>query len=158
MGQGTEFTALLRQARSMRMHHGLLITGPRGIGKTLAAERLAAALLCHGADPEAPCGRCPSCRRLDVHGDLHRVQLPDDKDEIPVDLVRELHQSLARLPVEGRARVVTIDPADRLNAQGQNALLKTLRRSSPRLCSSGQQNPCQHQRVRRRRRNLSALN
>jgi hypothetical protein len=66
------------------------------------------------------------CVHVGSHADLHRLEIPDDKDEIPVDLVRQLRDSLMRLPVEGRARVVILDPADRLNIQGQNSLLKTL--------------------------------
>ena len=125
-GQGEEFERTLRAARSLRMHHGLLISGGMGVGKSTAAELLAQALMCRDPDPERPCGVCSDCRRLALHPDIHRVEIPDEKDEIPVDLVRELRESLARLPVEGRARVVILDPADRLNIQGQNALLKTL--------------------------------
>ena len=110
----------------MRMHHGLLLTGPVGVGKSTAAREIARTLLCEGEDPSAACGECASCRQLEVHPDLHEVVIPVDKEEIPVDLVRELRESLMRLPVGGRARVVVIDPADRLNTQGQNALLKTL--------------------------------
>jgi len=56
--------------------------------------------------------------------------VPEDKNgkkfEIPVDSVRELRGRLEHRPVEGGARVVVFDPADRLNVEGQNALLKTL--------------------------------
>ena len=110
----------------MRLHHGMLLTGQVGVGKSIAAREIAQALLCAGDDPAAACGECSSCRHLDVHPDLHEVVIPVDKEEIPVDLVRELRESLMRLPAAGRARVVVIDPADRLNSQGQNALLKTL--------------------------------
>ena len=129
LGQGDAFPRTLRQAREKTMHHGLLITGLRGVGKTHAAAAIAKALLC-AADPEhapdAACGTCGPCTRFAVHADLHRVEIPADKDEIPVDLVRELRASLGRLPVAGDARAIVVDPADRLNVQGQNALLKTL--------------------------------
>ncbi len=125
-GQGESFARLVQQARSLRMHHGVLLTGPQGIGKSMAAEYLARALLCSGDDPMGPCGGCPPCAHFASHPDLLRVGTPEAKDEIPVDLVRGLRQSLQRHSVEGRARVVIVDPADRLNIQGQNALLKTL--------------------------------
>ena len=71
---------------------------------------------------------CRTCRTVHTagHPDLHCVGLPEARRDIPVELVRELGESLERLPMEGRARVVVVDPADRLNDQGQNALLKTL--------------------------------
>jgi DNA polymerase-3 subunit delta' len=128
LGQGEQFHRLLGGARSLRMAHGLLVTGPPGSGKTTAARQLAAALLCPAPDPDGPCGVCGTCRRVaqDHHADLHCLILPEDRRDIPVEMVRDLKDSLARLPMEGRARVVVVDPADRLNEQGQNALLKTL--------------------------------
>lgn len=126
LGQGADYTALLAAARTHRMHHGVLIVGARGTGKSMVASRLVQALLCSGESLTEACGTCPGCLRGVSHPDFHSVRLPEDKLEIPVGLVRELRTSLSRLPVEGRARVVLIDPADRLNTQGQNALLKTL--------------------------------
>ncbi len=128
LGQGAEFAALLRGARATAMHHGLLLEGPKGFGKSHAAHEVAAALLCSGEAVDAACASCPACRKVDSgnHPDLHWVTTPEDKQWIPVEAVRELRGLLALRPVEGRARVVIIDPADRLTEQGQNALLKTL--------------------------------
>lgn len=126
LGQGEDYAGFLAQARRLQMHHGLLITGAPGTGKTSIALHLAQALLCSGEDEDRACGVCKDCQKGPGHADLHRLEIPEDKDEIPVELVRELRESLLRRPVEGRARVVVIDPADRLNVQGQNALLKTL--------------------------------
>lgn len=130
LGQDRDYQLMLRAARAQEMHHGLLIVGASGTGKTRIASRLAQALLCRGDDPAEPCGACSDCRYGTSHPDLHWLRVPEDKNgkkfEIPVESVRELRDRLERLPVEGRARVVVIDPADRLNTEGQNALLKTL--------------------------------
>ncbi len=126
LGQGDAWQRAMSQARQLRLHHATLITGERGIGKSTAALCLAQALLCDGEDPLQACGRCAACGKIQQHPDLHWLQVPQDKAEIPVDLVRELQESLLRSPMEGRARVVILDPADGLNVQGQNAMLKTL--------------------------------
>jgi DNA polymerase-3 subunit delta' len=127
IGQGEEFARLLAQARALRAPHGVVVAGPRGAGKSTALRAIAQALLCEGGG-EATCGACAACAKVaaDTHPDVHLLSVPADKQEIPVEAVRELRASLQRLPVEGRARVALVDPADRLNEQGQNALLKTL--------------------------------
>lgn len=127
LGQGEAFDRTVELARRLKLHHGVTVEGPAGIGKSTAARYLAAALLCPAEGPR-PCGACRTCRKVASgnHPDLHQITLPEDKQEIPVDSVRELRETLALLPVEGRARVAVFDPGDALNEEGQNALLKTL--------------------------------
>jgi DNA polymerase-3 subunit delta' len=115
LGQGREYQRLLALARQGRLPHGVLICGGRGWGKRAAALELASVLL--GDDPRVA---------THTHPDLHLVGVPEDKEDIPVDLVRQLREELQLRPRAGGARVAILDPADRLNEQGQNALLKTL--------------------------------
>jgi DNA polymerase-3 subunit delta' len=61
-----------------------------------------------------------------THPDLHVLTVREDRKEIAVEDVRALRVALAQHAFSGRARVALIDPADRLNDEGQNALLKTL--------------------------------
>ena len=128
VGQGELYSRALRAARSLRLPHGLLISSSPGAGKSTAAMQMAAALLCRHSSTEDSCGECGTCLRVqgEQHPDLHCLRLPEDRRDIPVEMVRNLRESLSLLPMEGRARVVVVDPADRLNEQGQNALLKTL--------------------------------
>ena len=127
-GQGELFSLALASARSLRTHHALLVVGPKGAGKTTAADELVRAFLCESANTDVPCGECAACHRVGTrnHPDLHVLTVAEDKFDISVDQVRALQETLGRRAMEGRARVVLIDPADRLNEQGQNALLKTL--------------------------------
>ncbi|MEZ5965318.1 MAG: hypothetical protein R3F56_15905 [Planctomycetota bacterium] len=122
LGQGEEFASLLRAARELRLHHGFLLEGPAGSGKTTAALALALALLDDGESSVA-IEKQVMARQ---HPDLHWLAPPKDKSDIPVDLVRELQAGLACRAYGERARVAIIDPAEHLNEQGQNALLKTL--------------------------------
>jgi len=130
-GQGRAFARALRQARTRTLPHAMTLVGARGSGKTTAARAIAQALLCDAAvsdHPDAACGSCPACKKFlaDAHPDLLKLEVPEDKKEIPVEQVRELLASLCFSTSEGRGRVALIDPGDALNEQGQNALLKTL--------------------------------
>ncbi len=129
MGQGIEIQRLLRLARTGKLPHAVLVEGAPGAGKTTALGWLTAALLCPSdLDADGPCGMCRTCRRIArrQHPDVHLLTLPEDKHDIPIGHVRESIDALALRPVEGGARVLQIDPADRLNEEGHNALLKTL--------------------------------
>ena len=117
-----------------RLHHGLLIAAPAGYGKRALVEAFARAALCtqRGVDGRA-CGVCRSCLLVAAgsHPDLARVtfELRDDgklRSEITVDQIRALSQRLAMSSQFGGLQLALIDPADRLNANAANALLKTL--------------------------------
>ncbi|MEQ1632809.1 MAG: AAA family ATPase [Planctomycetota bacterium] len=129
LGQGALLARVTRRARLLRMHHAMVIAGPTGSGKSVVARWLAAALLCPSdLDLDMPCGVCRTCRRVQsgAHPDLHVLTPEKDKREVKVDAVRALLDVLLHHAVEGRARVVLLDPASALNVEGQNALLKTL--------------------------------
>jgi DNA polymerase-3 subunit delta' len=144
-------TGSLRAAlRRGTLHHAYLLGGPAGVGKGTAARLLAQAANCEGglAGPaglrEDPCGTCLPCRKI-AHGTHPDVLVLAEEREmvrrkawepeggrspsrdIVVAQVRDLvDHRLALRRFEGRRRVVVIDPADAMNVQAQNALLKTL--------------------------------
>jgi DNA polymerase III delta' subunit len=133
LGQGEAFARLVVAARALRLHHGVLLSGSRGSGKSTAARWLGAALLCPSGPADAPCGDCRACRKVASgnHPDLEWLSVPDEKTAIGVDAVREVQDRLLLARSEGRARVLCIDPADRMTEQAQNALLKTLEEPPP---------------------------
>ena len=125
-----------------RWPHAVLIGGRAGLGKRRLAMHLARALLCEAprADGEA-CGACVSCRLVDSgsHPDLRLIDLViydeegDAKkvDRITVDRIREL-TTFTQLSSHRRvAKVAVIVPAEALNPEAANALLKTLEEPPP---------------------------
>jgi DNA polymerase-3 subunit delta' len=134
-----------RRYASGRVTGTFLFVGPEGVGKRLFAGKLAQALLCsRGTAPTLdPCGQCEDCRLCEAgnHPDLVVVAKPDDKNEIPLDLLigrkeNRNHEGLCHeigmKPFRGGRRIAVIDDADHLNEEGANALLKTLEEPPPR--------------------------
>jgi DNA polymerase-3 subunit delta' len=122
----------LRQAREAgRFPPALLIHDPRGVGGEWLCACLAQMLLCRAA--AAPCGECRDCRLFlaGQHPDYYPLTPLEDSRLIRVDQVRELAAALALTAHAGGATVATIVPADAMNQNAANALLKTLEEPRP---------------------------
>src|SRR5271168_2552647 len=112
---------------SGRLPHSLLLLAAPGLGAESLSHWITALTLCE--HPSArPCDACASCRllRSDTHPDVHVVRLEEDAQQIKVDQVRELIDSLALKSYRGGFKVGVIEGAEALNANGANAFLKTL--------------------------------
>lgn len=114
-----------------------LLTGRRDTGKTAFARHLAQALLCEQPQAEhQPCGNCPSCHLFaqGSHPDYYELapELPAEGEsarkllQIKIDAVRAVLSPLLQSSVRGGLRVVLVQPAETMNTQAANALLKML--------------------------------
>lgn len=116
------------------LHHGLILMGPRGIGKAALARGLACALHCR-VQPSVGCGTCDTCRRIlgNLHPDVEWVTPDEPGGSIKVDVARELANRLQRDTFETGSdhHVVVLDPADALTEQAYNALLKSIEEPRP---------------------------
>lgn len=116
-----------------RLPHGLLLTGPDGLGKARLVEAIAAQLLCQSATLEAgACGLCDACAQLAAgsHPDYLTVGIEEDASVIKVDQIRALGEQLSLSSHQGGYKVAVINPADLMNINAQNSLLKTLEEPS----------------------------
>ncbi|MFS8137524.1 MAG: DNA polymerase III subunit delta' [Thermomonas sp.] len=144
-----------------QMGHATLIVGPQHLGKRLLAEHLARRVLCLSprVDGEA-CGSCRSCTLFasrsqydpmetrpdgtpsqpwghSAHPDLMFIgyeinqKTGKPRTELVIEQVRSLSEKLTLTPRMGESLVAIVDPADAINYNAFNALLKTLEEPQP---------------------------
>jgi DNA polymerase-3 subunit delta' len=133
--------AFLSQSyRSGKGHHAILIEGPEGIGKATLAFRFANYVLSNpdpalapeiipDADPASPVSR--QILSGASHNLLHLARPVDEKtgkvkSAITVDEVRRAGKFFSQTSGTGNWRIVIIDPADDMNRNAANAILKIL--------------------------------
>lgn len=112
-----------------RLGHALLVAGEAGLGKRVLVGQMAARLLCpQPAGDDLACGQCRSCVWLAAgsHPDFTGLSPAEDSQFIKVDQVRAMSQRVQLTGQAGPVRVAVIDPAEAMNVEAQNALLKTL--------------------------------
>ena len=121
-----------RAAIGGTLPQSLILAGPSGVGKHMAATALAQLVNCAAPIESArtgwdACGECAACRRIGrrVHADVLFLE-PGDTGSIRIEQIREAIERSAYRPFEGRRRVVIINDADAIVTEAQNALLKTL--------------------------------
>ncbi len=160
LGQEAAERAVLDAWNSGRMPHAWLITGPRGIGKATLAYRIARFVLAGGGQGQGqaeaglfgdalPPARPDSLAIPPDHPVVARVASGGHADlrvlepnmphpdhgrptrQIVVGHVRRAVQFTNLTSAEAGWRVVLVDPADELNANAQNAILKSLEEPPP---------------------------
>lgn len=142
--QQPEFKRLQMLASNDRLAHGWLFSGKPGIGKLAFARHFARFLLCRHSDANGPCGRCQDCNlhTARTHPDsvlvlpeaLQQELFPDDntktKDkpsrQLKIEQIRDAIDFAQSTAQRGGAKVIIINPAEAMNINSANALLKIL--------------------------------
>jgi DNA polymerase III subunit delta' len=126
--QLAEWQQLNQQIASQKLPHALMFSGPKGIGKRHLADALSQLLLCLKPNEGIPCGDCRGCQlnKAQNHPDLMCLEPEEGSKGIKVDQVRSLIDELSKTAQQGGYKVVVIEPAEGMNANSANALLKSL--------------------------------
>jgi len=122
--QGT-WQALVTQSH---FAHAYLFTGPSGAGKRAFATAFAAWLMCDQPAGGQACQQCRSCllRQAGSHPDLLSIAPEEQGKAIRVDAIRQLVDFIAQTAQQGGRKVVLLHPAEAMNQNAANALLKSL--------------------------------
>jgi DNA polymerase-3 subunit delta' len=127
MPQWQNFT---EQLQTQRLPHALLLQGEQCIGKARLAESLAALLLCKASKEGADfaCGQCKTCQLFNAgtHPDFLQVGLEEKSKQIKVDQIRQLVDFVSKTSQMQGRKVIIIEPAESMNINAANALLKSL--------------------------------
>ncbi len=140
VGHAAAASMLAQAYRSGKLPHAAIFAGPPGIGKATLAFHLAHHLLKYPKMAEAPAelavpDASSSLFRQIASGAhpsvLHLTRPFDDKNKrfktvVAVDEIRKVSQFLSLTSHDGGYRVVIVDPADDMNTNAANALLKNL--------------------------------
>lgn len=143
-GRYPELWACLTRAHMRgRLAHAFLVCAAREETREAFASALARLAACRDPRPDGePCGQCFECRKiaagvwpelrhLSPVGKMYQIQVGDRLNPEP-NTVRGFENSFALTDASGAARKVgIIHDADRMNAEAQNALLKTLEEPPP---------------------------
>lgn len=134
---------LLTQVHEKTLPHAFLFTGVAGIGKKLLAKSLASYLLCERSNQienvsvgllqaRTSCGQCKQCKLFEseTHPDFKFLEPEEGSSAIKIDQVRQLVSFFSQSSQQGGRKIALLSPAEALNNNAANALLKTLEEPS----------------------------
>lgn len=131
--QTKQWQLMMTYKEEQRFPHALLLVGNPGLGKRHFALTLANALLCNKIN--APCGDCHACHlfRGASHPDLLLVEPEKTGQMIKIDQIREAVEFVSQTALQSGLRIIIIHPANAMNINAANALLKTLEEPAPNV-------------------------
>ncbi len=126
--QLNQWRQLSSQIDKDRLPHAMLLSGPKYIGKYQFSLTLAQRMLCESPIGGYACGSCKQCHLVTAnsHPDLLMVKPEEEGKAIRIDLIRALGEFANKTAQQGGWKIALIYPAEAMNLNSANALLKNL--------------------------------
>lgn len=126
--QQKQWLELQTRIEREQLPHALMLRGTLGTGKGSFAVALAQRLLCETPVAQVACGRCKGCLLIKAgsHPDLLLMEPEEPGKAIKVDQMRSVVDFVGRTAQFSGYRVAVICPAEAMNTNASNALLKSL--------------------------------
>jgi DNA polymerase III subunit delta' len=123
-----EWTRLNHQLEVGQLPHALLLVGRPYTGKSQLAIALSRLLLCAHSQGSLNCGQCHACElsASGSHGDFRWVTPQEKSRVIKVDQIRDVVRFANMTAGFGLRKVIVLTPAESMNINAFNALLKSL--------------------------------
>jgi DNA polymerase-3 subunit delta' len=123
-----EWALINQQLVAGRLPHALLLVGRQHTGKSQLAIALSRLLLCGQPKDSLNCGNCHACElsASGGHGDFRWVTPGENSRVIKIDQIREMLHFSNKTAGFGLRKVIVLSPADSMNVNAFNALLKLL--------------------------------
>lgn len=130
--QKEQWQKLVNLKNENRLPHALLLSGMSGTGKASFADHLSRLLLCQQNKADEAC-LCHPCRLIAgrAHPNVLWIEPEKTGQAIKVDQVRYVSEFVNQSSFQDGYRIVLIHPADAMNVNAANALLKTLEEPAP---------------------------
>lgn len=114
--------------QEQRLPHALILVGPQYVEKTHFAREFAQFLLCLSPLNGIACSQCKSCQLCiaGTHPDWINVEPEEPRKVLRVDTIRQVQARLQQTAQQGGNKVCVISPAEQMNENAANALLKIL--------------------------------
>ncbi|WP_062268836.1 DNA polymerase III subunit delta' [Endozoicomonas arenosclerae] len=126
--QKAQWDQMVHCQQSDNLAHAYLLRGVPGTGKLQFAKALSAYLLCMNPQPAGACGQCKECELLKAgtHPDFTLLEPDDPGRPIRIDSIRKLNDLAHKTAQQGGRRIIILNPAEAMNVNAANALLKCL--------------------------------
>ncbi len=142
--QVSQWEQLSEVFKSGRLPHALMLSGSAGTGKKQFSSQFANVVLCeqvfNKVDDQGlltPCGECKNCKLIlaEAHPDIRYYTFELNpkgvkSSVITIDQIRSLNEFVAKSSQQGGYKVAIIHPAEAMNINAANALLKSLEEPS----------------------------
>ncbi len=124
----TPWKQLLQCTEQKRLPHAILLVGPQGTGLQALASAMGEYLLCSTPLNGHACGRCKACGLLlaGSHPDMFAITPEGKGKSIKIDQIRTVMDITSTTAQQGGRRVILLTPAEAMNRNAANALLKGL--------------------------------